>query len=162
MATRILNQRFGGVLTLSFSRNYGNRRNLYTSCISISNTRERSTQRSTALHSPFGIITKHSIRTKQPSLSVPPSERSYSSASVSNGMFYPRRAVMYVPASDERKTKKAASLNVDTIVYDLEDGVAANQKVNLFVCRDDLVISEVNFNSISVLSFMFSSTDHIC
>ena len=36
---------------------------------------------------------------------------------------------MYVPAADERKTQKAASLKVDTIVFDLEDGVAANQKV---------------------------------
>ena len=40
-----------------------------------------------------------------------------------------RRALMYVPAADERKTRKAASLKVDTIVFDLEDGVAANQKV---------------------------------
>ena len=46
--------------------------------------------------------------------------------------FFPRRAVMYVPASDERKTKKAATLSVDTLVFDLEDGVAINQKV-LFV-----------------------------
>ena len=45
--------------------------------------------------------------------------------------FFPRRAVMYVPANDERKTNKAASLKVDTIVYDIEDGVAANQKVHL-------------------------------
>ena len=36
---------------------------------------------------------------------------------------------MYVPASDERKTKKAATLKVDTIVFDLEDGVAVSQKV---------------------------------
>lgn len=45
--------------------------------------------------------------------------------------FFPRRAVMYVPASDERKTEKAASLSVDTLVFDLEDGVATNQKVPL-------------------------------
>lgn len=58
-----------------------------------------------------------------------------SSASVSqNEVFYPRRAVMYVPASDERKTKKAASLNVDTLVFDLEDGVAVNQKVCIECC----------------------------
>ena len=43
--------------------------------------------------------------------------------------FFPRRAVMYVPASDEHKTKKASSLKVDTIVFDIEDGIAANQKV---------------------------------
>ena len=46
-------------------------------------------------------------------------------------LFRPRRTLMYVPASDERKTKKAASLRVDTIVFDLEDGVALNQKVCL-------------------------------
>ena len=48
-----------------------------------------------------------------------------------SALFRPRRTLMYVPASDERKTKKAASLRVDTIVFDLEDGVAANQKVYL-------------------------------
>ena len=47
--------------------------------------------------------------------------------------FFPRRALMYVPACDERKTKKAASLKVDTIVYDIEDGVAVNQKVRFGV-----------------------------
>ncbi len=36
---------------------------------------------------------------------------------------------MYVPASDKRKTNKAASLCVDTLAFDLEDGVAVNQKV---------------------------------
>ncbi len=45
------------------------------------------------------------------------------------GQFFPRRAVMYVPASDERKTRKVASLGVDSIVFDIEDGVAMNQKV---------------------------------
>ena len=38
---------------------------------------------------------------------------------------------MYVPASDERKVKKAGSLNVDTLVFDIEDGVAVNQKVKI-------------------------------
>ena len=47
--------------------------------------------------------------------------------------FFPRRAVMYVPASDERKTKKATTLSVDTLVFDLEDGVALNQKVYTLV-----------------------------
>ena len=43
--------------------------------------------------------------------------------------YHPRRAVMYIPASDERKLKKSASLKIDTVVFDLEDGVAMNQKV---------------------------------
>ena len=45
------------------------------------------------------------------------------------GRFFPRRAVMYVPASDERKIRKIPSLSVDTVVLDFEDGVASNQKV---------------------------------
>lgn len=52
-------------------------------------------------------------------------------STTAKAVFRPRRTLMYVPASDERKTKKAASLRVDTIVFDLEDGVAANQKVCL-------------------------------
>jgi len=44
-------------------------------------------------------------------------------------LFHPRRTLMYVPASDERKTKKVASLRVDTVAFDLEDGVALSQKV---------------------------------
>ncbi len=36
---------------------------------------------------------------------------------------------MYVPANDERKVKKAKQLCVDTVVFDIEDGVALNQKV---------------------------------
>lgn len=56
------------------------------------------------------------------------SQHLYCSSSMDTA-FRPRRAVMYVPASDERKTNKAASLAVDTLTFDLEDGVAVNQKV---------------------------------
>ena len=41
----------------------------------------------------------------------------------------PRRAVMYVPGADRRKMDKVRSLDVDSAVLDLEDGVALNQKV---------------------------------
>ena len=47
--------------------------------------------------------------------------------------YRPRRAVMYVPASDERKLAKVPSLGADTIVLDLEDGVASNKKVRLHI-----------------------------
>lgn len=43
----------------------------------------------------------------------------------------PRRAVMYVPGTDRRKMEKVRTLNVDSAVLDLEDGVALNQKVEL-------------------------------
>ena len=37
---------------------------------------------------------------------------------------------MYVPASDQRKVAKTTTLSVDSLVFDIEDGVALNQKVN--------------------------------
>ncbi|XP_062982180.1 citramalyl-CoA lyase, mitochondrial isoform X2 [Elgaria multicarinata webbii] len=43
--------------------------------------------------------------------------------------YIPRRAVLYVPADDERKMQKIPSLNVDCAVLDCEDGVALNRKV---------------------------------
>lgn len=39
-----------------------------------------------------------------------------------------RRALLYVPGSDLHKIEKAAALDVDCVVMDLEDGVAENRK----------------------------------
>lgn len=39
-----------------------------------------------------------------------------------------RRALLYVPGNDLRKTEKAVTLKADNICLDLEDGVAANRK----------------------------------
>ncbi len=39
-----------------------------------------------------------------------------------------RRALLYVPGSDQRKLEKAAGLAVDSVCMDLEDGVALGQK----------------------------------
>jgi citrate lyase beta subunit len=39
-----------------------------------------------------------------------------------------RRALLYVPGNDLRKIRKAATLGVDCICMDMEDGVAFNQK----------------------------------
>ena len=39
-----------------------------------------------------------------------------------------RRALMYVPGSEEHKLEKAASLGIDGVILDLEDGVAFNRK----------------------------------
>ncbi len=36
----------------------------------------------------------------------------------------PRRALLYVPGDQERKLRKAAGLTVDSVCFDLEDGVA--------------------------------------
>ena len=40
----------------------------------------------------------------------------------------PRRSLFSVPGSDERKILKAQTLLVDSIVLDLEDGVASDRK----------------------------------
>lgn len=39
-----------------------------------------------------------------------------------------RRAMMYVPGNDLHKIEKAAALNVDAVILDLEDGVAPGRK----------------------------------
>ncbi|KAJ1969846.1 hypothetical protein H4R34_006125 [Dimargaris verticillata] len=39
-----------------------------------------------------------------------------------------RRALLYVPGSDESKVKKSLGSTADCVVYDLEDSVAANRK----------------------------------
>lgn len=46
----------------------------------------------------------------------------------SSHKYIPRRAVLYVPADDEKKIQKIPSLNVDCAVLDCEDGVALNRK----------------------------------
>jgi citrate lyase beta subunit len=49
-----------------------------------------------------------------------------------------RRALLYVPGSDERKIIKAATLNADSVCLDLEDGVALDRKqeARVRVARD--------------------------
>ncbi|NWJ07283.1 CLYBL protein, partial [Crypturellus undulatus] len=46
----------------------------------------------------------------------------------SSHKYVPRRAVLYVPADDEKKIRKIPSLHVDCAVLDCEDGVALNRK----------------------------------
>ncbi|KAK7070212.1 hypothetical protein SK128_018770 [Halocaridina rubra] len=50
------------------------------------------------------------------------------SSSLMDKRYIPRRAVLYVPGSDERKLKKIPSLSADCIVMDCEDGVALSKK----------------------------------
>ena len=49
---------------------------------------------------------------------------------------------MYVPASDQRKVAKTTTLSVDSLVFDIEDGVALNQKVNEMIVAVVLEHSE--------------------
>lgn len=48
----------------------------------------------------------------------------------------PRRSVLYMPSSNDRAISKAPSLGVDTVILDLEDAVALDQKEST---RDKLV-----------------------
>ena len=41
-----------------------------------------------------------------------------------------RRALLYMPGDDERKIRKAATLDVDCVCLDMEDGVAASRKAD--------------------------------
>ena len=41
-----------------------------------------------------------------------------------------RRALLFMPGDDRRKIEKGAGLDVDTVIMDLEDGVALNNKEN--------------------------------
>jgi len=47
---------------------------------------------------------------------------------MAEGFLRARRALMYVPGSDESKMIKAAGLDLDGAILDLEDGVAFNRK----------------------------------
>ncbi len=47
---------------------------------------------------------------------------------MTEGFLRARRALMYVPGSDEGKLAKAAGLDIDGVILDLEDGVALNRK----------------------------------
>lgn len=61
----------------------------------------------------------------------------------SSHKYVPRRAVLYVPADDEKKIRKIPSLNVDCAVLDCEDGVALNRKV-IKRCLCDIISTKEN------------------
>ncbi|KAM6316760.1 citramalyl-CoA lyase, mitochondrial [Aegotheles albertisi] len=76
-------------------------------------------------HSGFSISRLSGVRVDSPLPAGVP-KLSYSFAS--SHKYIPRRAVLYVPADDEKKIRKIPSLNVDCAVLDCEDGVALNRK----------------------------------
>ncbi len=48
---------------------------------------------------------------------------------MSTDLFRPRRSVLYMPGANERALEKAKGLNADAIIFDLEDAVAPDAKV---------------------------------
>ena len=63
----------------------------------------------------------------------------------------PRRSVLYVPGSSEKALKKSSTLDVDAIIYDLEDSVATNAKQDARQAIIDIVNSGVNKNKEQVV-----------
>lgn len=57
-----------------------------------------------------------------------------------------RRSLLFMPGDDLRKIEKGAALNVDSVIMDLEDGVALNRKAE---ARDTIrrALREVEFGS---------------
>jgi citrate lyase beta subunit len=57
-----------------------------------------------------------------------------------------RRALLFMPGDDRRKIEKGAALGVDSVIMDLEDGVALNRKAE---ARDTIrrALREVEFGS---------------
>jgi citrate lyase beta subunit len=59
-----------------------------------------------------------------------------------------RRAILIMPGDDLKKISKGASLDVDSIIMDLEDGVALNNKEQARqVVQHALVSNELNFGN---------------
>ena len=61
-----------------------------------------------------------------------------------------RRGLLFMPGDERRKIEKGAGLNVDSIIMDLEDGVALNRKVE---ARETIAkaLNEVDFGGSEVL-----------
>ncbi|MCX6018903.1 MAG: CoA ester lyase [Chloroflexi bacterium] len=45
-------------------------------------------------------------------------------------VLFPRKSLLFAPASDSRKLAKAAQATADSIIIEMEDGVALNQKID--------------------------------
>tara|TARA_B100000609_G_scaffold53588_1_gene41791 strand:- start:173 stop:1066 length:894 start_codon:yes stop_codon:yes gene_type:complete len=56
----------------------------------------------------------------------------------------PRRSVLYVPGSNQKALKKSSSLDVDALIYDLEDSVSLSAKNDARNAIIELVNSGVN------------------
>ncbi|XP_074640922.1 citramalyl-CoA lyase, mitochondrial-like isoform X2 [Tubulanus polymorphus] len=71
--------------------------------------------------------------------------------------YTPRRAFLYVPASDMKKIKKVESLDVDCVVMDCEDAVAVNAKdiarKNVLEALQTLTLQPRTESSVRINSF---------
>ena len=63
-----------------------------------------------------------------------------------NDIRKPRRSVLYVPGSNQKALDKSPSLDVDALIYDLEDSVSLSAKNDARNAIIDLVNSGLNKN----------------
>ena len=56
----------------------------------------------------------------------------------------PRRSVLYVPGSNAKALKKSSTLDVDALIYDLEDSVALSAKEDARKSIVNIINSGVN------------------
>ena len=71
----------------------------------------------------------------------------------------PRRSVLYVPGSSEKALNKSSTLDVDAIIYDLEDSVSPDAKKESRKAVIDIVNSEINKNKEQVIRINSLNTD---
>ena len=71
----------------------------------------------------------------------------------------PRRSVLYVPGSSEKALNKSSTLDVDAIIYDLEDSVAPDAKKDSRKAVIEIINSEINKNKEQVIRINSLNTD---
>ena len=71
----------------------------------------------------------------------------------------PRRSVLYVPGSSEKALNKSSTLDVDAIIYDLEDSVAPDSKKESRKAVIDIINSEINKHKEQVIRINSLNTD---
>ena len=71
----------------------------------------------------------------------------------------PRRSVLYVPGSNEKALKKSSKLEVDALIYDLEDSVAPNAKESARDSLIKIINSRVNKDKEQVIRINSLGTD---
>ena len=71
----------------------------------------------------------------------------------------PRRSVLYVPGSNTKALKKSSTLDVDAIIYDLEDSVAANARNDARTAIIEIINSGINKNKEQVIRVNALDTD---
>ena len=71
----------------------------------------------------------------------------------------PRRSILYVPGSSEKALKKSSTLDVDAIIYDLEDSVSAGSKDDARKSVIEIINAEVNNNKEQVIRINSLSTE---